>query len=503
MCEYNGTPLVIDTRHLIPPTEADDLYNSRKNAYKSLLENTPEITILVIAYNRLEKTKRCVASILAYTEGIDYELLLVDNGSDDGTLDYFQSVQHPQKKIIRITKNLGSQYALNLAMRSFSGRYFVQVTNDVIVTKCWLSNLLRCMESESRIGMVSPGSSNISNLQEVPITFSSYDEMQRKAAEYNQSNPRKWEERLRLMTVIMLIRREVIEVTGVIDRGFYHDFGDDDFSVRVRRAGYRLMLCMDTFVHHDHDFRNNEDKDPEKIQLSLEKGRKNFQDKYYGLDSWSDMTNYEGYLPHLFPKGALPSTPHILGVDVRCGLPILQIKTELRRNGIMAANTSAFTTEAKYLYDLQTVCDEVGCNQIERISDFLEYRNFNYIVLGQPINSYPEFPRLLRILLRTLHPGGALFLKLKNTQDILSYLTMFGHTFPLEEFVVQISLEQFNQSLQLLGLQNCNILNITHQVDPKSQDIVFSALEKSGLTGNVQQAFHQLMVKEYAYCIIK
>ena len=80
---------------------------------------------------------------------------------------------------------------------------------------------------------------------------------------------------------------------------------------------------------------------------------------------------------------------------------------------------------------------------------------------------------------------------------------MFGHTFPLEEFVVQISLEQFNQSLQLLGLQNCNILNITHQVDPKSQDIVFSALEKSGLTGNVQQAFHQLMVKEYAYCIIK
>lgn len=494
---------IVNTEHLLPPIEADDLYNSRKNAYKSLLEGTPEVTILVIAYNRLEKTKRCIASILEYTKGIDYELLLMDNGSKDDTLDYFRSVQYPKKKIIHITKNLGSQYALNLAMRSFSGRYFVQVTNDVIVTKCWLSNLLRCMESDSRIGMVSPGSSNISNLQEIPLTFSNYVDMQEKAAIHNQSNPRKWEERLRLMTVIMLIRREVIEVTGVIDRGFYHDFGDDDFSVRVRRAGYRLMLCMDTFVHHDHDFRHNEDKDPEKFQLSLEKGRKNFKDKYYGLDSWSDMTNYEGYLPHLFPNGVLPATPHILGVDVRCGLPILQIKTELRRRGVMVVNMSAFTTEAKYLYDLQTVCDEVACNQMERISDFLEYRNFDYIVLGQPINAYSEFPRLLRSLLRALRPGGTLFLKLRNTQDILSYLTMFGYTFPLEEFIVQISLEQFNQSLQLLKVQNCNILNILHQVDSKSRDIVFSALEQSKLTDNVQQAFNQLMVKEYAYCITK
>lgn len=498
-----GVVQVVNTDHLPPPTEADDLYNSRKNAYESLSDGSPDVTILVIAYNRLEKTKRCVTSILEHTQEIDYELLLVDNGSEPDTLDYFQSVRHSQKKIIRITKNLGEQYALNLAMCSFSGRYFVRVTNDVIVTKNWLSNLLRCMESDPRIGMAAPGSSNISNLQEIPLSFSSYDEMQEKAADYNQSDPRKWEERLRLITVIMLVRREVVEVTGMIDRGFYHDFGDDDFTVRVRRAGYRLMLCMDTFVHHDHDFRHGEDKDQKKFQLSLEKGRKNFQDKYRGLDSWSDMTNYEGYLPHFFSNGTLPPAPCIMGVDVRCGLPILQIKNELRHRGITDVSMTAFTTQAKYLCDLQTVCDEVACDRIERISDFLEYRNFNYIVLGQPINTYSEFPRLLRSLLRALRPGGALFLKLKNTQDILSYLTMFGYTFPLEELAVQLTLEQFNQSLQLLQVQSCNILNIPHQVDPKSQNVVFAALEQSKLSDNVQQVFDQLMVKEYAYCIRK
>lgn len=494
---------IVNTDELPPPVEGNDIYTSRRNAYKFLPADTPEVTILVIAYNRLEKTKRCVASILEHTSGVDYELLLIDNGSEDGTLDFFQSVQHPRKRIVRITKNLGSQYALNFALRTFAGRYFVQVTNDVVVTKNWLSNLLLCMESDPRIGMVSPGSSNISNFQEIPLSFSNYVEMQEKAAAYNQSDPRKWEERLRLITIILLIKREVIEITGMIDRGFYHDFGDDDFSVRVRRAGYKLMLCMDTFVHHDHDFRHGEDKDQEKFQISLEKGRKNFNDKYYGLDSWTEMSNYEGYLSQIFPNGSTPKVPSILGVDTLCGLPILQIKNELRHRGVMNTETAAFTSEAKYMADLQTVCGTVACDRVERISDFLENRSFDYIILGNPINLYPEVPRLLRALLRALRPSGALFLKLQNTQDIKSFLTMMGKGFPLEEFVVQISLEQFNQMLQLLGVRSCNILSVQHQMDAESQKVLRQALMANGLVSDVETAFRNLMTKEYTYCVRK
>ena len=132
---------IIDTSHLSPPTAANDLYASRKNVYERLLDGSPEVTICVLAFNRLDKTKRCVESVLKYTEGVSYELLLVDNGSTDETLDYFRSVQCPCKKILHITKNLGAQYATNLAMRSFSGQYFVLVVNDAVVTKNWLSNL--------------------------------------------------------------------------------------------------------------------------------------------------------------------------------------------------------------------------------------------------------------------------------------------------------------------------------------------------------------------------
>jgi len=499
----NGQMLVVDTSHLTPPVASNDLYASRKSVYDRILDRMPEVTICVLAYNRLEKTQRCVESILSYTQNISYELLLVDNGSEDGTLEYFQSVPYANKRILHITKNLGALYATNLAMRSFLGRYFALVINDAVVTENWLSNLLKCFESDPKIGMVTPGASNVSNLQEISLQFSSYEEMQRKAAAYNQSDPRKWEQRVRLVAIIYVLKREVVDLIGLDDPGFFHDFEEDDLSVRVRRAGYKLMVCMDTFIHHDHDFRHGEDKDAAQFQASLEAGRKNFMDKYYGLDSWSDMSNYEGYLELCFPGGKLPPAPEILGVDVMCGMPILQIKNQLRRRGVMEACTTAFTTQAKYFCDLQTVCDHVACDRMERLADFLENKSFDYIVLGNAVNTYAEIPRLLRLLLNALRPSGTLFLRLRNSFDVISYLTMMGRSFQLDEFVTMISMEQFNQVLELLKVTDCSITRIPHQMDDQSRKMLRAALENSRLTQDVQGAMDRLLTEEYAYRIIK
>lgn len=147
---------VINTDHLTAPVASNSLYVSRRDIYEIVAEGMPEVTVCVQAYNRLEKTKRCVESILKYTQGIHYELLLLDHGSNDGTLEYFKSVSHPCKKIVRVTKNLGPQYATGRSMQLFSGRYCALVTNDAIVTKNWLSNLLRCLKSDPQIGMVVP-----------------------------------------------------------------------------------------------------------------------------------------------------------------------------------------------------------------------------------------------------------------------------------------------------------------------------------------------------------
>ena len=155
--------LQIHTDQMTPPANASTLIDARQIAYQNCnTVSSSLITILVVAYNRLEKTKRCVESILNYTQGIDYELLLVDNGSSDETLAYFQNVPYQKTTVWKITHNVGLSYALALAMRYFHTEYFVSVSNDVYVTKNWLNNLLYCMQSDPTIGFVCPVSSLIS-----------------------------------------------------------------------------------------------------------------------------------------------------------------------------------------------------------------------------------------------------------------------------------------------------------------------------------------------------
>ena len=182
-----------DTSNINPLTTSDDLYQGR--SYMAAISDNgmdSDVTVCVQGYNRVEKTKQCVESILKYTGDVNYDLLLIDNGSTDGTFDFFKSVDFKKKRIIRIDKNVSSIYPALVYNTSFLSRYMAGVSNDLVVTPHWLSNLLRIAESDEKIGLVQPVSSNVSNSQQVNLNFNSLVEMEEKAKDYNVSNPAKW-----------------------------------------------------------------------------------------------------------------------------------------------------------------------------------------------------------------------------------------------------------------------------------------------------------------------
>lgn len=92
-----GQMIEINTDRMIQPKTASNLFTNRA-LFTEMQHTNAEVSIIVVGFNRLEKTRRCVQSILEYTGGIDYELILVDSGSQDGTLAYYDSVQCPKKK---------------------------------------------------------------------------------------------------------------------------------------------------------------------------------------------------------------------------------------------------------------------------------------------------------------------------------------------------------------------------------------------------------------------
>lgn len=491
----------INTDRMEPPKVGDSLYENR-TALVEMESDTPEVTIIVMAFNRLEKTRRCVESVLEYTKGVDYELLLTDNGSDDGTLEYFQSVPYPKKRILRITKNIGAGYPMfDVSLRSL-GKFICVLANDNIVTAHWLENLLACIKSDSKIGMVTPMSNNTSNLQCVALSYRTYEEMQQEAALFNRSDPRKWEDRMRLITLGTLYRKEVLLGSGwpFGDAGFFHDFGDDDLTFKIRRLGYRTVLAEDTWICHDHDISHGEGKDMAQYQRSLEIGQENFREKYFGVDAWTDVNNY--YIPYFghFPPPKVTGTARVLGVDVRCGTPILDIKNWLRKNGVFDTELSAFTQDPKYWIDLKTICTgPVLCDREEFLTDSFLPEYFDYVAADRPLNRYHEPQKMMDGLFSLCKPGGLVACRLKNTFSFQEYVHLLGqrHVYN-QEFAYDFPVDVFNAALNRLGTVKA-VLSVPFGLDEGSRQTL-EALVPEGLPEDQRSdILGRMLCNEYVF----
>lgn len=478
--EKQAEVITINTDAGTTPQVTGSLIEGRKNVVSSL-DNFYEtkVTIYVQAYNRLEKTKACIESILKYTGDIDYELFLVDNGSTDETLAYFKEVPYPKKRILHITKNVGAMFP-NLLLSIYQlAPFAVFLGNDIIVTSGWLSNLIRGMEEDKRIGMVCPVSSNVSNFQQINLPFSNLEEMQQQAAVFNRPDTSKWQERLRLVTPATVYRMECLMAVGLplADVGFFHDFADDDIAFRVRRAGYKAMLAGDTWIHHNHDLSHGEGKDPEQFRQSLSIGRNNFMEKYQGVDAWDDVNNFWiDILDDLPPTGG-DGQKRILGVDTRCGTPILDVKNRLRSMGFRNTELSAFTEESKYQADLNTVCDGVvACDREEFFGRQYPTGYFDYVVVDKPLNRFHEPQFILDEAVRLLKPDGILLFTLLNTFSFREYLFCRGdHRYYNPQFAYNIPIDILQKTVYTFG----KILftkSRMHNIDGASQEYLLSTL---------------------------
>ena len=502
---YYVEPIIVNTNNLTTPAPAKDLWDNRVAAYNTYdAPGAPKCSIWIMGFNRLEKTKYCVECVMNYTQEIDYELILVDNGSEDGTYEYFQTVPFDNKKIIKVTKNIGAFFPMSEVLKVFTGKYLVIVPNDVYVTKNWLDNLLKCYESDKSIGFVVPVSSNVSNLQQIDLNFKSNDDMQKKAAAYNQSDPLKWDERCRLISIISIFSRHVLDTVGVFDSAFIHDFSEDDLCIRLRRNGYKLILCKDTWVCHDHDFRNMEDKDPEKFQQTLESGRNTYREKHFGIDAWDDINNFEFTLLEPLDKENLPKDRlTILCAEARCGTPMLEARNRLRKRGLTIKSSYAFTSQAKYYQDLQTIADDVKCERVDFLQACYANDTFDIIIFCEPINTYSSPITLLQRLYSFLKPGGMLLFKLRNTDDFNTILRAVGiGGMDDNDLPAVLPLNQVRECLKIFGGKNIYIVPELHNLDEEDKKTLLALLRSIKQNADNNDLI-RVLTKDYCFKVIK
>lgn len=362
---------------------------------------TPLVSVVLLAFNHLEYTKLCVESLYRHTGDVDFELITVDNGSSDGTKEFFESL--PNAKKLSFPENVGVDRAVNAGFRLARGKYTLNLSNDIVVTPRWLSNLVACMESDERIAMAVPVCGFSSNDQQVDLHYDTLGQMQEAAEKYNRSDPDLWEDRLKLVTYACLFRTDVFQTVGGFDEEFNPGAYDDDaMSFLLRRRGYRLILAKDTYVHHFGSVTFNEEYRKNNIAV---RNRELFFRKF-GVDSWGAGTADRNVvsLAGCGREGEI----RVLGVGQSCGASLLQIKNGFRRNGNRAVKLYYLSEAARSIPDLETVCEFCAFGLPGDVKRYFSGRLYGLIVVESETGSLENRKKFYADLASLLGEGGGL-----------------------------------------------------------------------------------------------
>ena len=205
-------------------------------------------SIVIVTHNQLEHTQACVDSLHRCTAE-PFELIFVDNASDDGTRDYLASLDNAI--VLRNEENRGFPGAANQGLRAAQGDKLLLLNNDTIVTPGWLGRMRATFERDAAVGLVGPHSNRVSGEQWIDTDYDDAVSRDRFAEALARTNAGRTIETDRLVGFCLLLSRDVYEAIGELDEQFgLGNYEDDDYCRRAVDAGFKVVIACDAFVHH-------------------------------------------------------------------------------------------------------------------------------------------------------------------------------------------------------------------------------------------------------------
>jgi GT2 family glycosyltransferase len=218
------------------------------------------VSIVIANWNTKDLIRGCIESILSHVKtGFEYEIIIIDNASSDGSRDYLLSLGD---KIILIcnSKNLGYAKACNQGMKLAKGKYVLLLGSDTVMLENTLEECVSFLESHTGAGAVgcrllnTDGSAQNSckkfpRLANAFYTYLSLDSLNRDydMAGFDYNHTREVEQ---VATTFLMTRRELMEKIGYFDEAYRILYNDVDLCHRIWDSGYKIYFLHTCSVIH-------------------------------------------------------------------------------------------------------------------------------------------------------------------------------------------------------------------------------------------------------------
>lgn len=227
-----------------------------------------DLSIILVNYNVFEDIKVCIQNIYDHLDGLNFEIIVVDNCSADRNINSINDL-FPEVKPIFLDTNFGFGYANNIGMKSAKGNYLLLLNPDIIIQDKSIQVLFETIRSGRNIGVVGPVQYKPGTGLEYYYTFfpSLYSRFMQEFGFYMKTkrmkkrffdfldNNVKAGRPFKVDWVIgssMMIPKEIFLKTGGFDEAFFLFEEETEWQYRLSKIGYEVLMVPGAKVLHNH-----------------------------------------------------------------------------------------------------------------------------------------------------------------------------------------------------------------------------------------------------------
>lgn len=374
-------------------------------------------SIVILTHNQLVHTQLCIQSIRDYTSDVDYEIIVIDNASTDGTREWLHAQPDliVQENLINVGFPAGCNQGIQLATRN----NILLLNNDTVVTSKWLKRMTEVLYEDEFTGAVGPITNNCSYYQAISVSYSSLEEMQQFAKDIMSDAFGRSEYRLKLVGFCILIKRSVIDTIGLLDEQFSPgNFEDDDLSYRMVQMGYRLKLCRDVFIHHTGSVSFG--KEQSLYHQLLTTNQAKFEKKWGFNTTYSSFIRYE--LLQLLDQHDSSAPLRVLEIGCACGATLLEIKNRFPQAELYGIELNPHSSAIA-----ETFAKVQAMNAEEPLSYPQDF--FDYIILADVLEHLYDPWKVLANLRNYLKVGGYVLSSIPNLMHVSALRSLINGQF--------------------------------------------------------------------------